>query len=70
MSMNENLLRIESSPTDYARRGINPSTIEPAEDGRRTPLSGEYFEWWYFDALLDDGTVVVVTFADNWSIRD
>jgi hypothetical protein len=39
-------------------RGINP-----AEDGLRTdPAQPGTYEWWYFDAHLDDGAKLVVTF--------
>lgn len=38
--------------------------LRPAiwEDGFRTDLEPGKFEWWYFDAHLDDGTVVVIVF--------
>jgi hypothetical protein len=58
-------LHLAAAPEDFKALGLGKE-IEVREDGRRTPKSSEYFEWWYFDGLLDDGTVVVVWFGDNW----
>ncbi len=62
---NDATLHLAAAPEDFKVLGIGKE-IEVREDGRRTPKSSEYFEWWYFDGLLDDGTVVVVWFGDNW----
>jgi len=58
-------LHVAAAPADFATLGIGEK-IAIWEDGRRTPKSADTFEWWYFDGLLDDGTVVVVWFGDNW----
>src|ERR1700689_491628 len=62
---NDAKLHLAAAPDDFKALGIGKE-IEVREDGRRTPISSDYFEWWYFDGLLDDGTVVVVWFGDNW----
>jgi hypothetical protein len=62
---NDAKLHLAAAPEDFKALGIGKE-IEVREDGRRTPQSSDYFEWWYFDGLLDDGTVVVVLFGDNW----
>src|SRR6202022_3340651 len=54
--------RLGSTPDDYARIGIAPRAIKPWEDGMRTDGSPGTFEWWYFDAHLDDGAKLVVVF--------
>jgi hypothetical protein len=54
-----------TTPADFAALGLG-QTIAVREDGRRTQASADTFEWRYFDGLLDDGTVVVVWFGDNW----
>ena len=58
-------LHLATAPADFSALGIGPD-IRVGEDGRRTLASAETFEWWYFDGLLDDGSVVVVWFGDNW----
>src|SRR5260370_40737612 len=62
---NDAKLHLAASPEDFKALGIGKE-IEVREDGRSTPKSSDYFEWWYFDGLFDDGTVFVVWFGDNW----
>jgi len=64
-SSDDQKLHLAAASADFAALGLGP-TIAVWEDGRRTKSSTDTFEWWYFDGLLDDGTVVVVVFGDNW----
>ncbi|GAA1752870.1 lipocalin-like domain-containing protein [Agromyces humatus] len=52
-------------PADYARFGLDPVTIAPWEDGARTDNRPGTYEWWYFDAHLDDGAKLVVVFQNK-----
>jgi len=45
----------------FKKEGLK-KTIEQWEDGIRAPLGPGTFEWWYFDAHLDDGSIVVIVF--------
>ncbi|HEX4245563.1 MAG TPA: hypothetical protein VHY77_08355 [Acidimicrobiales bacterium] len=54
--------RLGSTPQEYEQLGISRDHIEAREDGMRTDGSKGTFEWWYFDAALDDGSKLVVTF--------
>lgn len=47
---------------DYARLGIDRKAIARWEDGQRESTDPGHFEWWYFDAHLDDGATIVVVF--------
>jgi hypothetical protein len=55
-------VRLGSTAVDYARIGIEPHAIKQWEDGMRTDGSRGTYEWWYFDAHLDDGAKLVVVF--------
>ena len=55
--------RLAGTPDDYARLGIAPREIKPWEDGIRTKGARGTYEWWYFDAHLDDGAKLVVVFS-------
>ena len=48
--------------TDYEKLGIDPVGVKPFEDGLRTDGSSGTWEWWYFDAHLDNGAKLVVVF--------
>ncbi|MFE4632192.1 hydroxyneurosporene dehydrogenase [Streptomyces sp. NPDC056773] len=54
--------RMAAGPQDYEKLGIVPRAIKPWEDGLRTDGSAGTYEWWYFDAHLDDGAKLVVVF--------
>ncbi len=53
--------RIAGSEDDYERLGLSPSKVSAWEDGQRIGTDDGY-EWWYFDAHLENGAAVVVTF--------
>jgi hypothetical protein len=57
-----NTVRIADRPDDYRRLGIDPVDVRPFEDGQRTEPARGVYEWWYFDAHLDDGAKLVVVF--------
>ncbi len=52
--------RLAASPEDYARFGLTKGHLEPWEDGLRLDPGAPNIEWWYFDALLDDGAKLSV----------
>jgi hypothetical protein len=55
-------LRLADRPSDYSRLGIAPADIAEFEDGQRIGMERGQYEWWYFDAHLDNGATVVVVF--------
>src|SRR5258708_2044994 len=59
---NKGHLRLVDSPADYKRLGIAPVEIAEFEDGQRIGTERGRYEWWYFDAHLDNGASVVVVF--------
>ena len=46
------------------------ATVLPYEDGLRTTGKSKEYEWWYFDAKLDDGSIAVVYFWKINAIKD
>jgi hypothetical protein len=63
--MADKLAVMASSPADYVRLGLSPTSIAPWEDGARTDDSAGTYEWRYFDAHLADGAKLVVTFMNK-----
>src|SRR2546423_3288344 len=61
-AMRSSTARRADRPEDYTRLGIDPSPIAAHEDGMRTDGGKGSYEWWYFDAHLDDGSTLVVVF--------
>ncbi|MEJ3744034.1 hydroxyneurosporene dehydrogenase [Actinomycetes bacterium KLBMP 9797] len=53
------------SDTDFARLGLDRESIAVWEDGARTDNRPGTYEWWYFDAHLDDGATLVVVFSNK-----
>ena len=53
-------MRLMDRPEDFAALGIDPSRVEPWEDGLRGDDGAMHNEVWYFDAILDDGSKFVV----------
>ena len=55
-------LRLADRPADYQKLGIDPVKVAQFEDGQRMGTEKGRYDGWYFDAHLDDGATVVVTF--------
>jgi len=55
-------LRLAGRAADYQKLGIDPVDVAPFEDGQRIGTEKGRYEWWYFDAHLEDGATVVVVF--------
>jgi len=48
---------------NYSKYGLKAGSIpEKWEDGMRTNGEGGTYEWWYFDAHLEDGSTAVIVF--------
>ncbi|PLS30629.1 Hydroxyneurosporene synthase (CrtC) [Bifidobacterium margollesii] len=62
MSKAMNPIRLENTPSDFAKRGVRQGPVEVWEDGRRDDDRAGAYEWWYFDFMMDDGTKVVIHF--------
>jgi len=56
---------IASEDADYERLGLSRGAVAPWEDGARTDNRPGTYEWWYFDARLDDGSSLVVVFMNK-----
>jgi CrtC N-terminal lipocalin domain len=56
---------LASTDADYERYGVTRERVEPFEDGARTDGRPGTYEWWYFDAHLEDGAKLVVAFMDK-----
>jgi uncharacterized membrane protein YraQ (UPF0718 family) len=55
--------RVATDPVDYQRYGLAKAEVAVWEDGFRTRPGGPgTFEWWYFDAVLEDGSTLVINF--------
>jgi hypothetical protein len=59
------LVVVGSTDVDYERYRVARERVEPFEDGARTDGRPGTYEWWYFDAHLDDGAKLVVAFMDK-----
>ncbi len=59
--MARKLLTLGDSPEMIKKAGLGDS-VALWEDGQRCETTAGFFEWWYFDANLDDGSTAVVVF--------
>ncbi|MGG7465767.1 lipocalin-like domain-containing protein [Plantibacter sp. YIM 135347] len=62
---NQPLAVTAGTPADYQRLGLAPDHIAAWEDGARTDNRKGTYEWWYFDAHLEDGAKLVVVFMNK-----
>jgi hypothetical protein len=70
MSRHENgHLGLGGRPADYQKLGIDPVAVAQFEDGQRIGTEKGRYEWWYFDAHLDDGATVVVVFYTKLNVN-
>ena len=65
MTGDTTLASAADTPADYARFRLDPAAVALWEDGARTDNRPGTYEWWYFDAHLDDGSKLVVVFMNK-----
>jgi hypothetical protein len=56
------LCHMARTPEAYQRLGLDMDHVAAWEDGLRTETGPGSYEWWYFDAHLDDGSSLVIVF--------
>ena len=56
------LTYLAASEEDYRNLNLKKGDPEVWEDGMRTHGGKGTYEWWYFDAHLDDGSKIVIVF--------
>lgn len=56
------LCHMARTPEAHQRLGLEVDHIAAWEDGLRTDTAPGSYEWWYFDAHLDDGSSLVIGF--------
>jgi hypothetical protein len=61
----EALAVIAADDADYQRLNLTRDAVAPWEDGARTDNRRGTYEWWYFDAHLDDGAKLVAVFMNK-----
>jgi hypothetical protein len=59
---NSERFHLAEQAADFSRLGLDPAVIKPFEDGSRISTDPGNLEWWYFDAHLDNGAMIVVVF--------
>lgn len=59
------IARLMNTPEDYKALGIKDGPVEVWEDGRRNDGKSGNYEWWYIDAMMEDGTKLCFTYADK-----
>lgn len=64
LKMAKETAKIVGSQEDYQRLGLS-DTIQIREDALRTTGQKGEYEWWYYDAKMNDGSTLVVTFFSN-----
>lgn len=55
--------RLMANDIDYKRLGLKKDKIELWEDGKRDDDKKGAVEWWYFDAILDDGSKIAACYS-------
>lgn len=55
--------RLMNKQSDYTRLGLKKGPVEMWEDGKRDDDRKGVVEWWYFDAILDDGSKIAAVYS-------
>ena len=55
--------RLMSKEQDYKKLHLKKNTVELWEDGKRDDDRKGVVEWWYFDAILDDGSKIAACYS-------
>jgi len=63
-----------AAPVAYRQlfpKGLSPTPYRPAEDGDHYTAVPHFFEWWYFDVTLEDGShLVAVLYSSLYNAAD
>lgn len=55
-------LKVPTSPQAYETLLLEKGVVKPWEDGSRTKQDGNSYQCWYYDAHLNDGSFLVISF--------